>query len=331
MFKKTNLLSGAGSVHYHAISPLSKGLFKRTIAMSGTALNIWANSLRSQTIHKEIIRNIAEEQQHPADTLDDLIDFLKKVKDETLIKVTTHTNPSNFIKQFHPKWLPVIEGECADPRNEKFKHKIILFLSDESVPGAFLTERPEIILNRKAQSDIDFMFGNTNAEFLFVVAHDTRSSYLQEFYDTFKVQLPSKRDATDSDYDSADYKLMAEEVKKFYFNEEFAVNKVNFDKYNALLSDIFFNYGNAKSMRLQQKYSTGNTYYYQFTADLRLNMMKMLFNGSMLSGASHGDELCYVFRCRVSRNTYKELETDSPERKLIDHITTLWTNWAKYG
>ncbi|PSN44740.1 hypothetical protein C0J52_10745, partial [Blattella germanica] len=34
--------AGAGSVHYHLISPMSKGLFHRAIAMSGVTLNPWA-------------------------------------------------------------------------------------------------------------------------------------------------------------------------------------------------------------------------------------------------------------------------------------------------
>lgn len=36
--------AGAGSVHYQMISPLSKGLFNKAVAMSGSALNPWANA-----------------------------------------------------------------------------------------------------------------------------------------------------------------------------------------------------------------------------------------------------------------------------------------------
>ncbi len=35
--------AGGASVHYHMLSPGSRGLFKSAIGFSGTALNWWAN------------------------------------------------------------------------------------------------------------------------------------------------------------------------------------------------------------------------------------------------------------------------------------------------
>ena len=35
--------AGGASVHYQMLSPGSKGLFKSAVALSGTAINWWAN------------------------------------------------------------------------------------------------------------------------------------------------------------------------------------------------------------------------------------------------------------------------------------------------
>lgn len=48
--------SGGGSVHYHLISPLSKGLFNRAIVMSGTALNPWSTA---PVVYPECVKRLA--------------------------------------------------------------------------------------------------------------------------------------------------------------------------------------------------------------------------------------------------------------------------------
>lgn len=46
--------AGAASVNYHILSPLSKGLFHRAIAQSGSTLNPWAKKEFCSGLHQEI-------------------------------------------------------------------------------------------------------------------------------------------------------------------------------------------------------------------------------------------------------------------------------------
>ncbi|XP_047106565.1 venom carboxylesterase-6-like [Schistocerca piceifrons] len=73
--------AGGASIHYHVLSPMSKGLFKNAIAMSGSALNPWAFS-----------RNATDRAVRFAGTLgytgtssSDLVNFLKTVDANTLV------------------------------------------------------------------------------------------------------------------------------------------------------------------------------------------------------------------------------------------------------
>ena len=48
--------AGGASVHYHMLSPLSRGLFTRAISMSGTALCWWASLKRHLEKTKKLAR-----------------------------------------------------------------------------------------------------------------------------------------------------------------------------------------------------------------------------------------------------------------------------------
>lgn len=54
-------------------------------------------------------------------------------------------------------------------------------------------------------------------------------------------------------------------------------------------------------------------------------------------GTSHGDDLCYVFRCDKISDKYDEIlrNTTDKDSKIalqsIEYMTKLFTNFAKYG
>ncbi|XP_049855208.1 venom carboxylesterase-6-like [Schistocerca gregaria] len=67
--------AGGASIHYHTLSPMSKGLYKNAIAMSGSALNPWAFP-RNAT--DRAIR-FAQHLGYTGKTSNDLLKFLKDV------------------------------------------------------------------------------------------------------------------------------------------------------------------------------------------------------------------------------------------------------------
>lgn len=74
--------AGAAAVHFHLLSPMSKGLFKKAIMSSGTAIKPWS----LVTKPKEQTELLAKSLNCPIDNSSVLVDCLKKVKCKTLVE-----------------------------------------------------------------------------------------------------------------------------------------------------------------------------------------------------------------------------------------------------
>lgn len=122
------------------------------------------------------------------------------------------------------------------------------------------------------------------------------SSLLEPFDQSFELQLPRK--FLLYNYDTDDYKEMAKSIRKFYFPKNQRVNGDSIEKFVDLMSDIWFTYGTVKSAKLHAKKSSGKTFYYVFDLQSNLNMLKEYSGATAknLTGASHADDLYYLFR-----------------------------------
>ncbi|XP_072946636.1 bile salt-activated lipase-like [Epargyreus clarus] len=89
-------------------------------------------------------------------------------------------------------------------------------------------------------------------------------------------------------------------------------------------SDFLFVHPTQRTIHKYLDYG-GDVYHYVFSFKGGRNMMRTMMNITE-GGASHADELGYLFDMDLFRNT------PSPEDQLIiDRMTTLWTNFAKFG
>ncbi|KAJ4448842.1 hypothetical protein ANN_00233 [Periplaneta americana] len=98
--------SGAASVHFHMMSPLSKGLFHRAMSLEGTAINPWARS------HNPLKQ--AQKQARvlgcPTDNTTCLVQCLKEVD---AVELAEAIKPM-FVKVFENKVLRKIFGAKRD-------------------------------------------------------------------------------------------------------------------------------------------------------------------------------------------------------------------------
>lgn len=78
--------AGAGSVHYHLLSPLSKGLFHHAISESGSALSLWAKPLNA--LQPTVVQATAALVgcQSSIGNSTQLVECLRNVPAETLAK-----------------------------------------------------------------------------------------------------------------------------------------------------------------------------------------------------------------------------------------------------
>lgn len=102
--------SGAAAANLHLIAPASKGLFRRAILSSGSALITAAFSPFLN--HNPMLDDLAEEMGTLVKSDDELIQFLQNIDGETLLRRTHQPLfiPGLAIKSVDLVWAPVIEG-----------------------------------------------------------------------------------------------------------------------------------------------------------------------------------------------------------------------------
>ena len=116
---------------------------------------------------------------------------------------------------------------------------------------------------------------------------------------------------------------MEKYLRHFYIGDE----KISKEVKQGLIkfhSDFFFNYPAVRTIEKYLESGARHIYHYVFAYDGNRNYAKHRDNVTA-PGASHEDELGYLFEISY-------MENPTPEDQLIiDRMTTLWANFAKYG
>lgn len=107
-------------------------------------------------------------------------------------------------------------------------------------------------------------------------------------------------------------------AENFYVTDNLKYNTIDFT------CDLFFNHPAVRSIRHYLR-NNATVYRYLFSYDGGRNYIRVR-DGIVAEGAIHGDELGYLFDADLFGNTIT-----ARDQSVIDTITTLWTNFAKYG
>ncbi|CAG5042625.1 unnamed protein product [Parnassius apollo] len=291
--------SGASSVTSHLLSPMSKGLFNRAIAESGTCIQDWANDRNAKERAFRAGKLLGKETN---DT-NELLQFLRGLKPTLLTNLAQKTMTTEETYRGLPDYfVPVVE--------KKFK----------SVK-AFIDEEPVNLLAKGKTNKVPLMIGYNSAEGLALI------SFLLPKLDFYN-ENPSyhiQREIAEK-VSNEKLKEFGDRVKQIYLNNK-NLTKDDPQTIERIGSDIHFFYN---THRFAHLYSASGqpVYMYRFNYDTDLNILKKFSGFSGLKGASHGDELFYLFYNFLNKKPYNE------QRKLREialKVTTLWTNFAKTG
>ncbi|CAH0731226.1 unnamed protein product, partial [Brenthis ino] len=121
-----------------------------------------------------------------------------------------------------------------------------------------------------------------------------------------------------------DFQEMEDLMRHFYIGDEDITDAVRWSIID-FSSDYDFNYPIQKSIQKYLENGGQDVYQYLFAYSGERNYLKNRDNVTV-GGAAHADELGYLF----DLSFYKEQPSEADQR-IIDQITTLWTNFAKYG
>ncbi|KAJ8725241.1 hypothetical protein PYW07_016199 [Mythimna separata] len=292
--------AGSASVALHISSPMSKGLFRRVISLSGSPFCDWAFAIEPERRAFALGKQLGRELEDP----DELLEYLQNLPSAQLVGTSPYLLASeevnySVLKMYH--YAPVFE---------KYEGE-----------DSFLTKNA--FVNAENVKDVDILFGFTDQEV--VVAIPFIVPALLELYNKYPENfVPRKITALTSPYSVLD---LSSKIRNYYFgNKSIDVNSIK--EFITFLNDATFIYDIIRYFEWLPNIGKGKKYLYQFSGVSKRNVYGSLGAPYGISGAAHLDDLLYLFDAKAFNMT---LDKNSREFKLIEQFTTLITDFAKQG
>ncbi|CAB3246702.1 unnamed protein product [Arctia plantaginis] len=291
--------AGGASTSLHILSPMSKGLFKRAIPMSGVPFCDWSIHFAAQKRAFILGKELGLETNDP----NVLLEFLQNVPVEQLIDVNPtilsfEDRNNNPFKMY--SFTPVVEKDFGE------KH--------------FITENPLKILKDGKINDVDVFIGHTNNETLLGINY-FEEKQLKNYNRYPDCVVPRKLlyECT------ADQILdLSEKIHLYYFNGKPIGMKelITYSNHTSFVYDI-----NLFLSKLAEV-SKSRKYMYTFSCVSERNVYGKQGLKYGIQGASHLDDLMYLFYANLHN---VKLEKNTKEYDLVQLVCKVFTNFAKYG
>ncbi|XP_022828467.1 bile salt-activated lipase-like isoform X2 [Spodoptera litura] len=174
--------------------------------------------------------------------------------------------------------------------------------------NAYLTDFP---VNLQPQVEgMDIMIGHTNKEVMFIYPKDNK-----EYYENYRFAEELEQG----------FNVVFDEdnVRHFYTGDQVLSLESQNDIFD-FGTDFVFAYPTERSVNRYLKANANKVYRYLFAYEGGRNKNKLLGNFTA-PGACHGDDIGYLFEM----DTFKGEVPNKDDQKMIDVMTTMWTNFAK--
>lgn len=296
---------GAASVSYHLVSPMTKGLFKRAICHSGVATCWWGEVIEA----RERAIALAEQLGYDSKTDGTLYDFFKSQPKEALVKIKAPLTFSEDQRLGFELSLGIVsEKQFGD--NERFFHGNIYDYLDigihegvEVITG--YTEDEGVILYIFAEHQKMLAQANSILTY-FTPKHIALNSPVKQQID------------------------VARKIKDFYMNEN--SSRADWEKLARFHSFETLKYDIIKWAKICASANKNKIYFFKFSCKSERNIACRLMKLEDVTGGKqvscHVDDLFYIFDSRAAE---AKVDMKSKTFRMIDNITKLWTNFAKYG
>ncbi|XP_053402698.1 uncharacterized protein LOC123550608 [Mercenaria mercenaria] len=295
--------AGGASVMLQALYPGNKGLFKRVIAESGTAISPWALLDVSDF---EIYLN---EQSCLTDSRSFVTCLQSKDPDSLQSNITS--------------FGPVVDGDFLidTPRNIIKGQSAVTSNSRDFFASLNIMTGVNDLDGTLAFISFSALLGHSDLEF-----NITKNNFRTEI-------VPFMINETFSPKDK-DTRVVLERLLTFFYtdwkdpDDYVSIRKLVSDMSN----DAVFFAPAAQTVEAHAQLQKGSTYFYEFAVKVRKNLIDV---PSWMNGSNHADELFYVFGIPLSTavSIYNMTGADSSiEDKQVSRATmAFWTNFAKSG
>lgn len=311
--------AGGASVHYHMLSPMSRGLFNQAISMSGSALCWWASIKRSLEKAKKMARlfkcpyNTKDNNDDP-ETKMKMLHCLKEKDMESLM----NTHP-NFYDWRHLE-------QCQEPMTA-WSPRV-----DVESPMPFMPNEPIDVMKQGSFQHVPWMVGVTDDEGAFKVsALMADMKAVKEFEDQFEKLGPYMFGFHDGQCEAP--KIQAQKIKDYYWSGELDENNMR-GLINAL-SDSSYAHPVDTAAKLHAMKSISSVYVYHFGYRGGNSFTKLDINTyppkvsdrTMDFGVGNGDDLIYLFP--VLSGTFRPLPHD--DLVFSQRFIKILTSFASQG
>nr|QLI62120.1 carboxylesterase 8 [Streltzoviella insularis] len=298
--------AGASSVSFHLMSSMSKGLFKRAIAQSGSSSCWWSLAIEPRERALALARKLG---CHSEDDKE-LYEFFKSQPVETLVNIQV---PITFVE----KAKIAVDLKFGIVNEKKFGDNERFFYGD-----------PYDVIRNGIHEGVEIIKGYTEHEGILNIgiSKDIDAMILQ--INDFREFLVPKPIALNSPIN--EQFEVGRKFKEFYFKGK-SVSKENLMNLTNFFSMEMFVYGIVQWLKIIASQNKNKVYLYKFTCKSERNVFTQVWKASSIAGnqptVCHADDLPYIFPIKL----LGEVDQNSDSFKMIDNVTKLWTNFAKYG
>ncbi|XP_060803768.1 esterase FE4 isoform X1 [Amyelois transitella] len=297
--------AGGASIAYHLVSPMSKGLFKRAIIQSGTNTCYWTQSIAP----REKALALAKKLGCQSDNDKEISNVLKSVPAEYLINIHL---PVTYLETFKDYWkiyFNVVPEKLFGDNERFFYGNINEVLRDNINNGVEVIvgcTKNEGILNLTIGLDKIVTQANKFTEY-FVPTHIALNCPIEK-----QIEIGNR-------------------IKKRYFGNKI-ISIDDLDKILHYFALDTFVYSIIEWAKIYASSYENRIYVYIMSCETERNIMVDLLGLreqlKNFKGACHADDSFYTFSVK---RLLPKVDEGSETFKVINQITTLWTNFAKYG
>nr|WLK66396.1 carboxylesterase [Eocanthecona furcellata] len=289
--------AGGASVHYHMLSPMSKGLIHRAFSMSGTVLDPWTKTEN----FKERASKLGELLNCPSANSTEYYECLMKKEGQEI--VSKMKDLQTWVYYPFTVFGPVVEVEH---------------------PNAFISKPPRDIIKNGEAQEVPWLTTLTSEEGLYPVAdfiaNETLVRYLDEHWNEVAPSL--------LDYGHLFEKDALNEISKKIRNKYFGNGSI-MENEKALIdvcSDRHFILGTVEAARLHASIYKSPVYSYLFSYRGKNSVSGYVSKSNKNWGVCHDDDTGYMFE-----NEMINPEETENDRKMIAVMTNVLVNFAKNG
>ncbi|XP_050556454.1 venom carboxylesterase-6 [Spodoptera frugiperda] len=293
----TGCSAGGASVHYHYLSPLSRGTFNRGIAFSGSALSEWTHSIKPAEKAKALSSIVG----CPTNNNKEMMDCLKYRPAEAIVNAQIDMFEWK-VHMFTP-FTPVVEPRgVREPFLQQYPYHatrggqmmnvplIASVTSEEGLyPGAVYQQSPDLLPDLEAH-------WNQLAANIF------------EYNDTLPL---NRRDE------------VAQKIKQHYLGGK-PVSQETFPQLIQALSDRLFMVDVGKMAQIHAAKSGQPTYVYRYAFRGTSSLSNLMAHNEENYGVSHGDDVLSIF-------SYPGMVLDEKDAAMIEGLINMIYSYSTTG